>query len=55
MVIIVFLNLISDQIKIIFIFYIGIDLSNLCRLGFRPRVSNGLWIMAEIAIIGADI
>jgi len=33
----------------------GYGLSDICRKMFPKRVSNTLWIMAEIAIIGADI
>lgn len=33
----------------------GTDLSNLIRQTYNRKTSLTLWIMAEIAIIGADI
>ena len=33
----------------------GYSMSSLCRKMFPKKVSYSLWIMAEIAIIGADI
>jgi len=33
----------------------GHDMANLCRMHFDRKVSYSLWLMAEIAIIGADI
>jgi Mn2+/Fe2+ NRAMP family transporter len=34
---------------------IGHDMANLCRMYYDKKISLYLWIMAEIAIIGADI
>ncbi len=33
----------------------GNNLAELCRKGYSPLVSKGLWVMTEIAIIGSDI
>ena len=33
----------------------GNSLAELCRKGYKKKVSLGLWIMTEIAIIGSDI
>jgi natural resistance-associated macrophage protein len=30
-------------------------MANLCRMYYDKKISLSLWIMAEIAIIGADI
>jgi Mn2+/Fe2+ NRAMP family transporter len=33
----------------------GNDLAKLCRIHYSKEVKFGLWIMAEIALIGAEI
>lgn len=33
----------------------GNNLAELCRKGYKRKVSIGLWIMTEIAIIGSDM